>query len=284
MYIRRVKSLEENSKIGKEIISSLQDAVLQEAKKKKRKQKSALSPFCYLDREEKKKEPEVKTDAGNVEQGIEFFNSTFNSGAESNTGVESGAMGESLVFNESMLNEIYPNKGESKKDFISRFMSDKNMKREYPDNKQRLAVAYSYLNRRNKKKNEKLELNENLFEESDKMRNKWEHKYKGYNIVKTGTKEYPFNIYKDTGIGFGDFVGSAPSLKDAKNNIDDGDYDLNESKENIMKFNLVENINEDIEEKDTFDERFDKEFDKYVSTPLSIDEFNKVFEEMINFE
>ena len=78
MYIRRVKSLEENSKMGKEIISSLQDAVLQEAKKKKKRQQSALSPFCYLGREEKKKESEVKTDAGNVEQGIEFFNSTFN--------------------------------------------------------------------------------------------------------------------------------------------------------------------------------------------------------------
>lgn len=99
MYIRQVKSLNENSKIGKEIIASLQDAVLQEAKKKKRKQKSALSPFCYLGREEKKKEPEVKTDAGNVEQGIEFFNSTFNTGENSvsissNEPVVSTALGE----------------------------------------------------------------------------------------------------------------------------------------------------------------------------------------------
>ena len=52
----------------------------------------------------------------------------------------------------------------------------------------------------------------------------------------------------------------------------------------ILKINKVENINEDIEDKDTFDERFDKEFDKYTSTPLSINEFNKIFEEMINFE
>lgn len=38
--------------------------------------------------------------------------------------------------------DIKPHKGESKEDFISRFMSE--TKEEYPDNKQRLAVAYSY--------------------------------------------------------------------------------------------------------------------------------------------
>lgn len=50
---------------------------------------------------------------------------------------------------ESVLTEIYPNKGESKKDFISRFMSA--TKDEYPDEKQRLAVAYSYWDRKDKK-------------------------------------------------------------------------------------------------------------------------------------
>ena len=48
------------------------------------------------------------------------------------------------------LVEIYPNKGESKKDFIARFM--KVTKDEYPDIKQRYAVANSYWDRRNKKK------------------------------------------------------------------------------------------------------------------------------------
>lgn len=43
---------------------------------------------------------------------------------------------------ESELNEVYPNKGESKKDFIARFMSA--TKDEYPDIKQRFAVAMSY--------------------------------------------------------------------------------------------------------------------------------------------
>lgn len=46
------------------------------------------------------------------------------------------------------LNEVYPNKGESKKDFIKRFMSV--TKKEYPDKKQRFAVANSYWERRHK--------------------------------------------------------------------------------------------------------------------------------------
>lgn len=51
---------------------------------------------------------------------------------------------------ETKLNEVYPNKGESKDDFISRFMSV--TKDEYPDQKQRYAVALSYWDRRNKSK------------------------------------------------------------------------------------------------------------------------------------
>ena len=51
--------------------------------------------------------------------------------------------------NEEVVNEVYPNKGESKKDFINRFMSV--TKDEYPDIKQRYAVALSYWDRRNKK-------------------------------------------------------------------------------------------------------------------------------------
>lgn len=48
------------------------------------------------------------------------------------------------------IEEVYPNKGESKKDFIARFMSV--TKDEYPDQKQRYAVANSYWDRRNKKR------------------------------------------------------------------------------------------------------------------------------------
>ena len=52
-------------------------------------------------------------------------------------------------FAERRLNEVYPNKGESKKDFITRFMSV--TKDEYPDVKQRYAVANSYWERRSKR-------------------------------------------------------------------------------------------------------------------------------------
>lgn len=49
-----------------------------------------------------------------------------------------------LVFDSdtARINDVYPNKGESKEDFISRFMSE--TKEEYPDKDQRLAVAYAY--------------------------------------------------------------------------------------------------------------------------------------------
>lgn len=45
------------------------------------------------------------------------------------------------------INDVEPRKNESKEDFISRFMSE--TKEEYPDEKQRLAVAYSYWNKKN---------------------------------------------------------------------------------------------------------------------------------------
>ncbi len=47
---------------------------------------------------------------------------------------------------DSKFKDVYPNKGETKEDFISRFMSA--TKEEYPDYKQRLAVAYSYWNKK----------------------------------------------------------------------------------------------------------------------------------------
>lgn len=36
-----------------------------------------------------------------------------------------------------------PNKGETKEEFIARFMSSPEAKKDFPDEKQRLAVAYS---------------------------------------------------------------------------------------------------------------------------------------------
>lgn len=52
-------------------------------------------------------------------------------------------------FEKSRLQDVEPNKDESKEDFIARFMSE--TKEEYPDEKQRYAVANSYWERRNLK-------------------------------------------------------------------------------------------------------------------------------------
>jgi len=42
-----------------------------------------------------------------------------------------------------------PNTGEEQQKFVSRFMADKAMQREYPDKNQRLAVAFSQWRRLN---------------------------------------------------------------------------------------------------------------------------------------
>lgn len=46
-----------------------------------------------------------------------------------------------------------PEKGEKRNDFISRFMSDENAKKEFKTHQQRLAVAYSIWNMEKKEKN-----------------------------------------------------------------------------------------------------------------------------------
>ena len=51
------------------------------------------------------------------------------------------------------------------------------------------------------------------------------YKYKCFNIVKTGTRAYPWNIYKDTGRGYGDNVGYGRTLADCKSDIDAGLFD-----------------------------------------------------------
>lgn len=60
-----------------------------------------------------------------------------------------------LDLEESLLNEVYPHKGETQDHFISRFM--KATKDEYPDLKQRFAVCMSYWNKRKNKKEELIE-------------------------------------------------------------------------------------------------------------------------------
>ena len=65
------------------------------------------------------------------------------------------------------LNEVYPNKGESKKDFIARFMEV--TKDEYPDRSQRFAVANSYWDRRNKVNEEEHKMISEFLEELNKI-------------------------------------------------------------------------------------------------------------------
>ncbi len=50
------------------------------------------------------------------------------------------------------------------------------------------------------------------------------HRYRGFNIVKTGTKTYPWNIYYDGPHGFGDLVGCGISISVCKQQIADGCY------------------------------------------------------------
>ena len=46
-----------------------------------------------------------------------------------------------------------PRKGESRQAYISRFVSDDAMQKKFPDQKQRLAVAYSYWKKKPKSNN-----------------------------------------------------------------------------------------------------------------------------------
>ena len=48
------------------------------------------------------------------------------------------------------------------------------------------------------------------------------HKYKGYNLVRNGTRELPWNIYKDGEYGYGDWCGCSYTLKSCKIEIDEG--------------------------------------------------------------
>lgn len=80
------------------------------------------------------------------------------------------------------LDEVYPDKGESKDDFIKRFMSV--TKDEYPDTKQRYAVANSYWERRNKKEGLKMS-KVNIREEFNRRDYDEDNKYDLYNTFKS---------------------------------------------------------------------------------------------------
>lgn len=62
-----------------------------------------------------------------------------------------------------------PNKGESEKDFIARFMSSEEAKKDFPDEKQRLAVAYSEW-----KKHKSLEVSDSVFQFKATIKSLWQ--------------------------------------------------------------------------------------------------------------
>ena len=55
-----------------------------------------------------------------------------------------------------------------------------------------------------------------------------EHNYKGFNIVRNGTKDCPWNIYKDDGYGHGKRVSCDKTIKQCKDSIDNGDFRIDE--------------------------------------------------------
>lgn len=84
----------------------------------------------------------VNSNAGNVKQNLARANHMMGDGsvASSETvGSAPAGLGEEVK-----LDEMLPHKDESKTDFVSRFMSDDKMIKEYENPKQRYAVAISY--------------------------------------------------------------------------------------------------------------------------------------------
>lgn len=48
------------------------------------------------------------------------------------------------------------------------------------------------------------------------------YEYDEFNIVRTGTKDYPWNIYKNDGVGFGEWVSCGKTIKECANIIEVG--------------------------------------------------------------
>lgn len=129
-------------------------------------------------------------------------------------------------FDSKTVKDVKPRKGESKEDFISRFMEE--TKEEYPDQKQRLAVAYSYWERKNKKSTKDSLDNANYYvlESKDglfKYKNKlvlFETKldalnYANNNKLKEATTYLADEDDKKNGISYKDMVNEIMSVKDS---------------------------------------------------------------------
>lgn len=51
------------------------------------------------------------------------------------------------------------------------------------------------------------------------------HTYKDFNLVRNGTIQFPWNIYKPDGHGYGDWIGYGRTMDSCKADIDDGCFD-----------------------------------------------------------
>ena len=51
------------------------------------------------------------------------------------------------------------------------------------------------------------------------------HEYKGFRLVRNGTSAYPWNIYRISEHGYGNWVGYGNTLKSCKRDIDDGCFE-----------------------------------------------------------
>ena len=96
------------------------------------------------------------------------------------------------------------------------------------------------------------------------------HKYKGFNIVKTGTPSYPWNVYKEDGHGFGEHVSFGKTLKDCKSDIDNMVFMLDDSsslEEHYTKYGSEycweSTLVEDLIEEDWFNEQNNPNFRAY---------------------
>ena len=114
----------------------------------------------------------------------------------------------------------------------------------------------------------------------------WKIPYKGFIIAQTGTNAYPWNIYIDKGNGlYGEHVGFDRTIKGCKLAIDDGCFDeeLNDFIERQERKKNRSQYRESVGDTD-FDKRWNSKFGKYAGMPLSIEEFNDMMREVIEFE
>ena len=83
--------------------------------------------------------------------------------------------------------------------------------------------------------------------------------------MRSGTKEYPYNIYKDDGVGFGNWVGYGKTIKGCKEDIDTYFIEVNES------------IDED-------GQQFYDAFKEFSGKRMSFEDFENLTRRMVDFQ